>query len=219
MRKTIFAENEHYHLCSRGLDREQLFKDDRDYIRFLFLMLYYQSPLKLNNTSYYVSCYLKKERFCLNELKLKELAKRRQLEVVSFALMPNHFHILIKNIEEHAASAYMQRVLMAYGKYYNEKYKRVGHVFDGPYKCTHIENNKQLLHVSCYIHKNPIDIKDYSFNYESYPYSSYQDYIGNNRWDELLKPNIVLSQFKSPSNYKDFVSTNPTKEEDLMLDL
>lgn len=125
--------------------------------------------------------------------------------------MPNHFHLLIKEVDEGGISAYMQRVLNAYSKYYNTKYEKSGHIFQGPYKAVHIENNDQLLHVSCYIHRNPREITKWFRREAQYQWSSYSDLIGENRWGKLLIPDILLGQFKNKGEYHEFVKSSPAK--------
>ena len=68
--------------------------------------------------------------------------------------MPNHFHLIVKEVKEGGISAYMQRVLNAYTKYYNAKHDTSGHLFQGPFRAIHIADNDQLLYVSAYIHLN-----------------------------------------------------------------
>jgi len=109
---------------------------------------------------------------------------------------------------------YMHRVLNSYTKYFNAKYKRSGHLFQGPYQAVHVEDNEQLLHLSAYIHKNPKELEEINEHKDllNYFWSSYQDYGVENRWPEFLKPDIVLGQFKNNEEYIDFVKTSPAKE-------
>ena len=79
----------------------------------------------------------------------------RYVELVSFAFIPNHFHLIVHEKKENGISQYMQRILNAYTKYFNAKYKKTGHLFQGPFKAVHTESNEQLLHLSAYIHRNP----------------------------------------------------------------
>ena len=111
----------------------------------------------------------------------------------------------------------MQRVLTAYSKYYNTKYNKSGHVFQGPYRFVHIDNDRQLLHLSAYIHRNPREIRTWFKREGKYFWSSYQDFIKENRWKELLIPHIVVGQFRSKDEYEYFVRTSPAKliEEEL----
>jgi len=126
--------------------------------------------------------------------------------------MPNHFHVLIRNITDGAISVYMQRVLMAYSKYFNKKYNKTGHVFEGPFRAIHIRDDVQLLHTSAYIHRNPIELSDSKIDYKKYPWSSCPDHLVANRWQGLLLPNIVSDQFKTPASYNSFISSSTAKE-------
>jgi putative transposase len=194
-----------------------IFKDDSDFARFLFLILYFQSPTKIHNVGSSINSFLKNTKFSVGPERLKEMFKKRHLELCSFAIMPNHFHLILRNIEEGSISVYMQRVLMAYGKYFNAKYQRSGHVFDGPFRAVRIENNEQLLYTHCYVHKNPKSIPDFEHNYDNYPWSSYQDYIGENRWPELLSTKMLSDQFKSKTDLRHFTESSGAKEADLSL--
>jgi putative transposase len=211
-------ENEFYLLSGRGLGGSGLFLEESDYDRFLFLILHFQSPTQIYNITYCVSAFTKKQRFGVGESKLNKILKNRQLQLLSFALMPGHYHLLIRNVERHSVSAYMQRVLMAYGKYFNSKYKKIGHVFDGPYRSVHLTGSKDLLEASSHIHKNPMELAETNFAYEDYPYSSCQDYISQNRWGDLLKTEIILKHFKDAQGYMNYLQSEPNKDTDLMLE-
>ena len=212
MRYENFAENEHFHVFGRGVNREKIFIDEQDHVRFIFLITHFQSPTKIYNISWYTKSFIKSGSFNTKKDKVEEIFKKRNIELVAFVLMPNHFHILVKNLEDRILSVYMHRILTAYSKYFNAKYNKKGHVFEGPFGAVSIENNTQLLHLSAYIHKNPKEIKEWANNYEKYPYSNYRDYISSNRWENLLVTDIVLKQFKDWVKYKDFVSTSTAKE-------
>ena len=140
-----------------------------------------------------------------------EVVEKRTVELVAFCIMPNHFHFIIRELKEGGISAYMQRILNAYGKYYNTKYEKSGHVFQGPYRAVHVVNDRQLLHTSAYIHRNPREISGWFKREKEYSWSSYQDFIYKNRWGNLLVPDIVLEQFRNKEKYKKFVETSPTK--------
>ena len=138
-----------------------------------------------------------------------EIINKRNVELISFCIMPNHFHLLVKDVGENSLSSYMQRVLNAYSKYYNIRYQKSGHVFQGPYKIVHVDSDEQLKYLSAYIHRNPRELPQWKDKYESYPWSSYLDTIGNNRWGDLVVPKILLED--GASEYQNFVRTSPTK--------
>jgi putative transposase len=132
--------------------------------------------------------------------------------LINFTLMPNHFHLIIRELKEGGISQYMQRVLNAYTKYYNTKYKISGHLFQGPFQIVYIKNDNQLLYLSAYIHRNPGEIKEWTGKEHIFPYSSYQDCINKNRWGELLKTDIITEQFSTGEKYKSFVETSGAKD-------
>ncbi|MDP2947522.1 MAG: transposase [Nanoarchaeota archaeon] len=213
MRRENFAENEHYHVFDRGVKKDKIFIDDRDKVRFIFLITHFQSPIRIYNVSWHTDAFLKKGSFGTKEDKTKDILKKRSVELVAFVLMPNHFHLLVQNLNDGILSVYMHRVLTAYSKYFNAKYNKKGHVFESTFKAVRVKNNVQLLHLSAYIHKNPKEMPGWENTYNKYPYSSYQDYISLNRWGNLLSTKIVLEQFKVQAKYMDFVIESTAKED------
>lgn len=211
MRLENFARNEHYHVFASGVNKEKIFIDEYDKIRFIFLIIYFQSPIRIYNVSWYTEGFLKKGSFSTRENKISEILKERSVELMAFLLTPNHFHLLVQNLEDGILSVYMHRVLTAYSKYFNNKYNRKGHVFESSFRAVRIKNNDQLLQVSAYIHKSSKELGGWEKTYDKYPYSSYQDYIGSNRWDNLLSTETISKQFKNQSDYKKFVSENTQK--------
>jgi len=212
MRKTQFVPEEIYHLCGRGNEKQKLFLDARDYARFLFLILYFQGNVSINHISGYVSFFVKRRAFDISKKLKDKLLAKRTVELVAFAIMPNHFHIIVEESEENGISEYMQRVLTAYAKYFNTKYKKSGHVFQGPFRAVHIEDNEQLMYTSAYVHRNPREIKGWKHKEHTYLWSSYQDYLGENRWGEFLKPDIILEQYGNTNEYKKDVDGSGAKD-------
>src|SRR5207237_1342011 len=105
----------------------------------------------------------------------------------------------------------MQRVLNGYTKYFNTKYEKSGHHFQGPYKAVHVSSNDQLLYLSTYIHRNPRELPQWRGREHLYPWSSYQDTVTENRWGKLLTPEILLEQFDSKEDYSNFINTSTAK--------
>ncbi|CAN5118310.1 hypothetical protein BH11PAT3_BH11PAT3_2930 [soil metagenome] len=198
MRNLTIAPGEHYHIFNRGVGKQVIFHDKKDYQRFLFLILHFQFSGAYNPLGRYVKEFVEHRVFNI-------LSEKREIELAAFCLMSNHFHLIIKESEEGGISRYMQRVLNSYTKYFNAKYSKSGHLFQGPYKAVHIEDDKQLLHVSAYIHKNPSEWKDYEW-------STYIDYVLENRWGKLLQTDLILDQFKDRKKYQEFVETSLAKE-------
>lgn len=127
--------------------------------------------------------------------------------------MPNHFHLLVREKTDDGSGVprYLQRIQTGYAKYFNTKYKKRGHLFQGAFRAIPVESDEQLLYLSAYIHRNPRELKNWKDKEERYPWSSYQDLTKNNRWGELLKPAVILNQFPSADKYYDFLKTSTAK--------
>ncbi|MBI2099929.1 MAG: transposase [Candidatus Vogelbacteria bacterium] len=225
-RKISFVPDEYYHLYNRGTLKRLIFLDDRDYARFIFLLIYFQTDNSRSkegdNLSRRASLFVRNRMSDIVPEEVMEISRNRIVELVAFCLMPNHFHLIIKEAKEGGISHYMQRILNSYTKYFNTKYQLSGHLFQGPFKSVHISDNNQLLHLSAYIHRNPRELKDWRGSESEYRWSSYQDYVKSNRWDTLLVREIILGQFKNGEDYHKFLGSSSAKsleEEHLDADL
>lgn len=207
------ASGEYYHIFNRGAHKINIFREKVDWMRFLFFVLYSQSPIVLKNVERIVNRASLDDGF-LTDLKEQErIVGARFIELVSFCIMPNHFHLLMRETEEDGIARYMQRIQVAYTMFFNAKHDSSGHVFQGRYKTVHVKDNRQLMYLSAYIHRNPRELKEWRGKEEMYPYSSLQDYTEKNRWGNLIATDIIASQFANTtqSNYRDFVRTSTAK--------
>lgn len=211
MRKQKATVGEYYHLYNRGINKQIIFHDRGDYVRFLFLLIYFQSPERFLNISKFVIFYLQKSFFKINSDSLEKIIRSRFVELVVFCIMPNHFHLIIKELKLDGVPSYMHRVLGGYSKYYNQKYKKSGHLFQNAYQMVHVENNTQLLYLSAYIHRNPRKLNDWKGKESLYEWSSYQDYVNISRFGLLLVQTIILDQFESKEKYRHFLESSPAK--------
>lgn len=126
------------------------------------------------------------------------------LEILAYCIMPNHFHFLLKPKKDNAVSDFMRNLQNSYSKYFNTKRERTGSLFQFMFKAVRMETDQQLLHVSRYIHLNPVtsylmEVEDL----ESYEWSSFKDYVSNT--NGFVNKEIVLGSFKSSQEYKKFV--------------
>ncbi len=203
---------EHYHLYSRGVNQENIFRDDTDRARFVFALLHQQSEKKVRSAINNVASFQKRNLFIPYRNTLSRVISNRTVELVNFVIMGNHFHATVKEVSENGISKYMHRVLLSYSRYFNIKHDRTGHLFESRFNAVHIKSNEQLLHLSAYIHKNPRDFREWRGKEKTYPWGSYPDYLGKNRWGDLLKPEIILEQFSDKNDYKTFVETSAAKD-------
>ena len=172
-RKIVFANGEYYHLFNRGVERRLVFTNKREFLRAVDLVNFYRfdkPPLRYS-----------KFLALSEELKPNFLASldEKIVEVIAFCLMGNHFHFLVKQVRDNGISKFMANFMNSYTKYFNTKYQRVGPLFQGAFKAVHIESDEQLLHLSRYIHLNPVSsfmVK--SDQLKDYQWSSYPDYTG-----------------------------------------
>lgn len=135
---------------------------------------------------------------------MDKLQKRneKQIEILAFCLMPNHIHFLIKQIKEKGTSVFMSNFQNSYAKYFNLKTDRSGTLFQTPFKAVRIETGEQLIHVTRYIHLNPLTsfiLKDIE-QLIIYPWSSFQTYLGKHGSD-IANTKTVLDFFPSISKF------------------
>lgn len=192
LRKFIFANEEFYHLFSRSVYRQPIFEREKDAKIFLQVMEYYTQSAPPVKFSYFRKS---RDKYSLN-------FQDRLVTIVSFCLMPNHFHISVCQEKQKGVPMFMHRVLNSFSHYYQKKHERHGPVFESQYKAVHIETNEQLIHLSRYHHLNPVTayIVDHP---KDYPFSSYHHYLG--RESPVIDPSHVLHQFASPESYEKFV--------------
>lgn len=220
MRKITPEVGEYYHVYNRGNNKQTIFFDDWDFGRFVFLLMCLQSSLSFDNIRRLVEPIVRNsvsntDKSLISEKVVNDVSKNQYVDLVSFSLMPNHFHLLLGEKQENGIARYMHKILLAYSKYINTKYEKSGHVFQGPYKIVHIEDNEQLLHLSAYIHRNPRELRKWFDKEQLYPWSSYRDYYTSNRWGKLLNMDIITDQFTNTKEYQEFVEKSGTKEFDV----
>jgi len=201
-RKTVFASGQYYHIYNRGVAYQPIYKNKRDYERFLLTLSYYRfrdCPVRLSKL-------LQTPKAIRDDI-LAALAKDdcKSVRIVAYCLMPNHFHLLVQQAKEDGISKYLRQSINSYAKYFNTKYKRVGSLFQDMFKAVRIESDEQLIHVSRYIHLNPL--VSYLVNREellAYPWSSLKSYHGKSDCD-LVVAETVLAHFKNGKEYMQFI--------------
>lgn len=109
---------------------------------------------------------------------VNKIKKEVNIMIISYCIMDNHIHILVKTNATDQLSKFMHKVNTLYAIYYNQKYNRVGYVFRDRYKSQIIYSEKQLYTCINYIHNNPVKAKICKFPCE-YEYSSYNEYRKN----------------------------------------
>jgi putative transposase len=194
-RTVDLCPGEYYHLYNRGHNRERIVYERENFLFFLRRMRKHLVPV---------------------------------LDIVAYCLMYTHYHLLVwvkdpKTSEvcqtsevspvsspPSSVSNAMQRFSISYTKAMNKRYDRVGALFQGAFQAKHVDNDGYLVHLSRYIHLNPV-MSGLVERPEEWEFSSYQEYVGL-RDGTLPRPEIVLAQFPSPEAYREFVASYTADE-------
>jgi len=212
-RNIPLISGEFYHVFNRGISDQLVFFSRRDYDRFFQSILYYQHY----DTPISYSKFMKISRI-QRTLIFEDLLKRNNLvsEIMSFCLMPNHFHLLLRQVKDNGIPSFISNLTNSYTKYFNTKSSRRGPMFQGKFKAVRIETDEQLLHVSRYIHLNPHTAYIVKSEDElmQYPYSSLIDYLGN-RTNVPIQKDYILSKFKNIQSFKQFTLDNKDYQREL----
>lgn len=147
-------------------------------------------------------------------------AAKYNVDILIYCLMPNHFHLLVRQNPNGSIVKMISAVQLGFAKYFNVRYQRVGPLFQGRFKAKTIETDNYLLQLSAYIHRNPVPYQpaikitpeiaaQNQKQLLQYPYSSYSSYLYGNK-NKTLKVNteIILSYFsqtKPKFSYQEFV--------------
>lgn len=197
------VNNEIYHIFNRGVASQPTFFNKRDYGRALESFLYYRNSNLPIKYSRFLSLPLKQRNEILEDLSKK---KNYLVEIISYCLMPNHFHFLLRQIQERGIAKFIGNFTNSHTRYINTKQDRAGPLFTGKFKSVRIETQRQLLHVSRYIHLNPYTsfvVKTLE-GLQEYPYSSFPEFIGRTSLAFCTKDD-VLADFKTIKQYEKFV--------------
>lgn len=185
----LYQENSYYHLYNRGVEKRNIFLNEKDYQVFLSYLKIYLTPKdksSLRSNLLEVKNWAKKDEI-IRLINLKNYAT--SVDLLAYCLMPNHFHFLIKQEPAMAMKSFMQSFFTKYSMYFNRQHKRVGTLFQGNYKAVQVKSEEQLVYLSKYIHLNPGKDK-----FRAWRYSSLTNYFGtiNQVW---VKPAAILSLF------------------------
>ncbi len=174
-------KSEYYHIYNRGVDKREIFQDEIDRKRFISLLLLCNSDLPF---------HIANQR---GSTSVEELGKPI-VAIGAYCLMPNHFHILAREIKDRGITSFMHKLSTAYTMYFNLRRERTGALFQGRFKTKHVNSDAYLKYLFSYIHLNPLkcvnpnwrengirDIQKTRRFIQSYPYSSYLDLTGLNR--------------------------------------
>lgn len=187
LRRTPFIVDEYYHIYNRGILKNLIFLDESDKRRFIKLLFVCNSDKSVVFKS-------------VQGRSLDKIDRGETLvDIGVYCLMPNHFHILVRERTEDGISIFMKKLLTAYAMYFNTKYERKGILFEGRFNAKHIDTDAYLNWIFSYIHLNPVKLIDSNWKengisdpvvaesfVQKYKYSSYYDYFLGDRTEKII---------------------------------
>ena len=212
MERPEFVNSEIYHIYNRGVEKRDIFLEEKDYFRFIHDLFEFNDILPAGRFS----------EVRLPKVKLPKIEKHRKLlsHVLAFCLMPNHYHLLLMQKEDRGITQFMRKIGTGYTNYFNKKYDRIGPLFQGRFKAKIVQKDEYLTHLVHYIHSNPIEIiapnwKDDKIRdltkvdnfLKKYRWSSLLDYIGIKNFPSVIQKDFIFNFFGSEDDYyKDLMS-------------
>ncbi len=184
-RETPLATFETYHIFNRGAHKQRIFTNEEDYARFL-LLLHITNTFERTNLRELFKKY--KGQSFVNIFEL-EKPDKSLVDVLGYCLMPNHFHLIIRQKVDKGISIFLKKVLTAYSMYFNAKYAHSGVLSQGPFKSRHVDTENYHRYIFSYVHLNPLSLLEPDWEttqlmdkeaarrfLSEYIYSSYYDY-------------------------------------------
>jgi len=208
-RQVDFAVDEWYHCYTRSIDKQPVFKDATDYRRFL------QSLYLCNGSRTILRGALRSP----SHEHLLSLERGEPLvSIGAYCLMPNHYHLLLRQVAPKGISTFMQKIGTSFSMYYNTKYQHIGNVFIKPFRAKHVGEDDYFQRVVQYIHLNPAEIFEPGWKEGSvrnmnmlskrlgeYYYSSLADYLGKERPENVIIDATTAELFESPLTLDDLL--------------
>ena len=229
-----FLTNGFYHIFDRGVEKRNIFRDNSDYVRFIHDLYEFNDKKPAPE-------YLRRNTEDSNVgHTMSHIERDKLVNLHIFALMPNHHHLIVEPIKENGAYLFMKKLHCGYARGFNEKHKRSGYLFQGRYKDVYIKDDRQLMHLVCYVHSNPLslwkenwkekkltrlEIKQAIKFLEKYKWSSHLDYWGIKNFPSVINNKFLLEFFDGVGGYKKYFinwieqyQKNETHIQELVLD-
>lgn len=218
MSNRAFEVGEYYHIFNRGVEKREIFGDERDYWRFLGSMKglnnglgeAQRNYLKKRQKSDFKDGIFKRPNFDSSKsdfgygLAFQKSDFSPLIRIIAYCLNPNHYHIILEQLVEGGITCFMRKLGTSYTKYFNIKHHRSGHLFQGKFKSSHIHSSERLVWLSAYVNGNP-EIHKIA-KAETWRWSSCQEYLGEKEGG-LCDSEIVLQEFRNIEEYRKFVDS------------
>jgi REP element-mobilizing transposase RayT len=193
-RKTPFIEGEIYHIYTRGVEKRTVFTSKMDYERFVMLLLLSNSRGQIR-----IGNLLKRYKGKSTSEILRCIDPTHEYtDVLGYALMPNHIHLILKEKRSGGISTFMHKLITSYAMYFNIKNDRSGPLFTRPFRSRHVDDDPYLRWLFSYIHLNPLELsqpgwkngrieaKSAAVFLRNYAFSSYPDFFFVERPESII---------------------------------
>jgi len=201
-----FPVNEIFHFCNKSIANYPIFKDLNNSFRFIQILDFY------NNLSIQTSLSTFLKTNLDYSPKLLRIKENGLIKFLAYCIMPDHYHLLIKILQRRPILQYINNIENSFTRFFNIKFQRKGPLWQSSFRSIRIKNNEQLLHVTRYIHLNPVT--NYLVNKpEEWIYSSYKDYLNQSTLSHYLKEISI----NSSHTYKKFLENNIDDQRKLRL--
>lgn len=207
MKKPQFAEGQIYHIYNRGVEKRNVFDSDRDHLRFIHDLYEFNDEDAVSNMGYYFNP--KSSEVEPHYIPMERKKRKLLVEILAFVLMPNHYHLLLRQIRDNGIVRFMQKLGTGYTMYFNKVCERTGVLFQGRYKAVLVKEEAHFIHLPFYIHSNPLKIYrgstslDRVMKYlEDYRWSSLPDYLGNKNFPSITSRQFLLEYFEGEKEFQ-----------------
>lgn len=209
-RDAPLTTDETYHIYNRGAHKSAIFKSSRDYVRFQLLLFLCngKKPIVVRDV---LAKY--KDRYSVKIFEHEPIEKTRLVSVLAYCLMPNHFHLVLRQEIDNGITTFMRKVGVAYSMHFNTKYDHSGVLFQGRYKSSHIDDESYFRYIFAYVHLNPIELiepewKERGIHHprkvqdflNTYSYASFYDYSVQKRPESNILARDAAPDFLSTQN-------------------
>ena len=199
-----------YHLLNRGVDKRQIFLDNQDRARFVHDLYEFNDSASATNTVRGLPP--DSPEAIMFDLVGRTSERDPIVDIHGWCIMGNHYHLLVSEIVDGGITKFIMKLNVGYAKYFNERYKRVGTLFQGRTKKIHVNSDAYFLHILHYIHLNPLDFlkgaeswrtleiknaKDALAYLNIYRWSSYLDYCGKKNFPSIITNELFSDVFKN----------------------
>ena len=205
MRKAPLVNDNYYHIYNRGVDKRNIFGDDRDYERFILSMILMndeQEGLMIRWRNYAAS----HKNASIDEFLRSNLSERKKLvEIIAYCCNPNHFHFVFKQLRDKGIEKFIQRISTGYTMYFNKRYHRSGVLFQGKFKSSHLKSEGSLLRMAVYVSCNSEIHKIREA--KNYPWCSFPHHIGKTS-NTFVNDKEFKEEFKNTKDLEEYAKEN-----------